>query len=111
MHFLMLLQVVIGGTNIEIVRVVHSQPVLVQHISVDGMVRYPTLSRIPLREIRSSIVNGVLRIQQVTARKAKMLSILLARTDDLWCRRHTIREAAASRRFDARIGWHSFLTD
>lgn len=70
-----------GITHIKIVRVVHGQTVLMNHIRVDSMIRQATLGCIPRWEIGSSIVDGILRIKQVAPRKSKLLAGFLPCVD------------------------------
>lgn len=59
---------------VEVVRVVHGQPVLVPHVRVDRVVGEPALRAVPRVLVRGLVVDGVPGVEQVAAREALLVA-------------------------------------
>ncbi|KAF5121944.1 hypothetical protein E5D57_012416 [Metarhizium anisopliae] len=59
---------------VEVVRIVHGQPVLVPHVRVDRVVGEPALRAVPGVLVRGLVVDGVPGVEQVAAREALLVA-------------------------------------
>ena len=59
--------------------VIHGEAILMDQVRVHCMIRYTALGCIPFWEVRSRIVDCVLRVKKITAGESKLLACFLSK--------------------------------